>query len=406
MKPVNISLVGVTGFARSHQGSIERLEQEGMARLVSVVDIYPDEHPDQLADYQSRGITVYTSFDEMLENEQGRTELVALPVAIPAHGELSTAAMRAGYHVVLEKPPAPTVQEVDEMMAAEQATGRFCAVGFQSQSRDSMRQLKHRLVDGRLGDVSEIVTWGCWARDDHYYARNKWAGKLMVGGRYCLDGPTTNAMAHYLNNPLYLASPQWHDTAAPRRVRAEMYSGHRIESEDTTCLACETDAGVMVYYFVTLCAQQRFGPVHRVVGTKGTARWTPADGTTIEYADGSRETIEDTNDDGRDEVFRNACRVVRGKEDTLNCTLAMSRNYVLAMNGAFESCRRPRPVPDDYVTRQAEGGTVKTWIGDIDDIIRRAADERKLFSDLGVPWAEPTDWFSLDGYRRFALDFS
>ena len=118
-----------------------------------------------------------------------------------------------------------------------------------------------------------------------------------------------------------------------------------------------------------------------------------------------RETFSDKGDDGRHEVFRNMCRFIRGVDAEINCTLEMTRPYVLAMNGAFESCGRPRRIPPEYVTRLTEAGAAKTWIHDIGRIIERAASERKLFSELGIPWATPTQWFDVRGYTRFDLQF-
>ena len=56
-----------------------------------------------------------------------------------------------------------------------------------------------------------------------------------------------NALAHYLNNMLYIAGPNMDSSAELRFVRAELYRARPfIESDDTSCLEAETTSGVKI----------------------------------------------------------------------------------------------------------------------------------------------------------------
>ena len=132
------------------------------------------------------------------------------------------------------------------MEEALRRTGRFCAIGFQSQSQQTVLGLKRDICAGRLGRLRDVVVTGLWRRDEHYYQRNRWAGRLMVDGSYILDGTINNPLAHYLFNGLFFARPEPARVALPLSVRAELYHGHDIESEDTSCLEIECDSGVKV----------------------------------------------------------------------------------------------------------------------------------------------------------------
>jgi len=105
-----------------------------------------------------------------------------------------------------------------------------------------------------------------------------------------------------------------------------------------------------------------------------------------------------------DEMFRNAIRVFTGEDQHLNCSLEMTRSYVLAINGAYESNGLPRGIPAEYITRRDEDDSMATYIRDIDEIILRGWREHKLFSDLGLPWATPSEWFPLEGYQHFDME--
>lgn len=403
--PVRMCLVGVSNFAKNHAASIRVMEDEGLAELVCVVIRSPDKYAEAVSDYRARGVTVYTSYEEMLAEEKGNTELVALPIAIPDHADLSIAAMDAGYDVLCEKPPAATIEQLDAMIEAEERTGRFCCIGFQNQSKNTVRALKQAVCDGRLGDITHIEVMATWIRLETYYERNDWAGTLVFNGKYCLDGPTNNALAHYLFNALYWASPQWLDAAQPARVRGEIYHAHPIESDDCSAVKVETVGGTEITYVTTLAAWESIGPLSKLQGTKGRAQWSSGGPTVMQFDDGTTETVEPDKQAEHDEVFRNTIRYLRGVDAELNCPVAMTRPFVVAMNGAFEANGRPQAIPPEHVTREPREGTIFTAINGITEIVRRGYEERKTYSELGVPWARETPWVDTRDYREFKPGF-
>ncbi|MBI3971229.1 MAG: Gfo/Idh/MocA family oxidoreductase [Chloroflexi bacterium] len=75
----------------------------------------------------------YASHSEMLERERLDAVFVVTNYderGHPRYPHIAIDAMRAGAHVWIEKPPAATVQEVQEMLTAERETGRFVQVGY------------------------------------------------------------------------------------------------------------------------------------------------------------------------------------------------------------------------------------------------------------------------------------
>lgn len=401
--PVRICLVGTNNFAGSHLGSIRRLEEEGVARLTCAVIRRPDVYAAALADYQARGVKVYHCYEEMLQAEQGQVELVALPTAIPDHFDTTRQALEAGYNVLLEKPPVPVIQQMDALLETQQRTGRWCAVGFQNQSKCTVRALKKALGEGKLGTVQRINVMIEWIRDDAYYARNGWAGQIMYEGRYCLDGPTCNAVAHYLFNALYWAHPGWGQAAQPRRVRGELYHAHPIPSDDTSAVLVETDTGVDITYLATLAGFNTRGPLSRIIGDRGVCDWQMSGDAVIRYADGSEEVLADTGAREHDEVFRNACRYLRGVESELNCPLELTRPYVLALNGLWESARGPVDLAPEFVTREPRGESIFTGLNDIGQWLDRGYESGQSYSDLGAPWAVATPWVAMAGYNEFTV---
>ncbi|MCS7119922.1 MAG: Gfo/Idh/MocA family oxidoreductase [Nitrososphaerota archaeon] len=403
MEPVTVAIVGVGGYGAVHVRAARALEGEGLIRISAVVIRSPEKYPREVADFRGKGVTVYNNFEDLLVGEKGRTEIIALPTAIHQHRDMTIMALEAGFNVLVEKPPAVTIQDLDAMIAAEKRSGRFCAVGFQFQSKTIVRRLKTLICEDGLGEIVSVSAKGKWKRLDSYYTRNTWAGKLMCDGEYVLDGSISNPLAHYLMNSLYLASREWGRAADPIKVRAELYRGHRIEGEDTACLEVEVSGGARIYFYTTLCNPVQSSPAHRIVGTKGVAEWTVGGDAQIIYSDGRRELIREDGKDERVEMFRNIARYVRGLDKEINCPLEMTRPFVLAVNGAYESARMIKDIPDRFLIKREESGSISTTIIGIEEIIDKAYESQQMYSDMGVEWAYRTDYFPLKGYRMFNL---
>lgn len=405
-KIVRFGLVGIGGYGDAYVRAIREIEKEGLGTFGAAVIRTRGKYPDAEADMVKRGIPICTSLTEMLKTAKGSFDIAAIPTGIECHRDQMIEAVEAGFNVVLEKPSTATVQDLDAMEAALLRTGKWCQIGFQSQSNSTIRELKREICNGRIGRVREVIVKGFWMRDDHYYTRNAWAGKLRNGPTYILDGTINNPMAHYLFNALYFASTEPERAAMPVSVRAELYHAHDIESEDTSCLEVNCDNGARVFFYGTLAATATTPITIEIIGEKGRATWdlTPAGKVFID----GKEVWQHSKPiiDGKYELFRNAIRVFRGQEKMLYCPLSMTRAHVLAVDGAFLSMGKTAAIPASALAiadRATPKPHVETVVKGIEDIVARAAKERKLFSDVGVPWAVKTKTVDVSGMKRFDL---
>ena len=204
---------------------------------------------------------------------------------------------------------------------------------------------------------------------------------------------------------LYLASPRRRTLATPAAVRAELYAGHPITSEDTAAVEILTREGPRCFFLATLCADEHFNPEVVVHGSEGVAFHSPGR-VSLRYNDGRIE--EPALDDSQLDVakFENFIAAAEANDPSLlRCSLEMCRAHTLTVNGAFESARTVRRIPSEFLRIQGEGPSTKTIIDGIDAAIPQAASEGALFSDLELPWADRTGVFDLTGYDRFPLQF-
>lgn len=403
MAKVRYAIVGVRNFAGSHYKRVRQAEAQGEIELVAIVVTDQKKNAARVAELKAEGLTIYDSYEVFLAEAKDSVDVVCLPISIGTHGELAAKAMQAGYDVILEKPPVSTVDELDWLCEVQKETGRFCSVGFQFMHSSTIHQLKRMLLDGSLGKLEYITTRGYWPRLDSYYNRNPWAGRVIHRGRVVLDGPVTNALAHYLQNMTFLAGTEFAKDATLKTVRAELYRGHKsIQSDDTTCMELITKEGVGIYFYVTHRSDINYGPVMEIHTDQALITWTNDEKCTIKFKNGEEKTLDNEGIDPYLQVFNVPAQVKLGKLDGLYSTFENTRSFVVAVNGMYLSSEQIREIPAKYITESKNGkGDVKTECADIVKFMDQACAQRKLLSDIGVEWAVPTKAVNVENLTDF-----
>ncbi|TWR28665.1 oxidoreductase [Mucilaginibacter achroorhodeus] len=101
------------------------------------------------------GITEYNSIDELLNDDE--VELVIVNTPSNLHFEHAMMAMKAGKHVLLEKPAAATSEEVKTLFATARELDRHLMV-YQNRRYDSgFLSTKEVIESGRLGQLIEVT---------------------------------------------------------------------------------------------------------------------------------------------------------------------------------------------------------------------------------------------------------
>jgi predicted dehydrogenase len=129
------------------------------------------------------------SYEAFLARDDVDAVYVSLPNAL--HHRWTIAALRAGKHVLCEKPFSVTVTEAEEMFAAAEAAGRVVMEGFMYRSHPQTLAVQQAVADGVVGDVRQVRTSFCYrtskvagnVRFDPALA----GGALMDVGCYCLS---------------------------------------------------------------------------------------------------------------------------------------------------------------------------------------------------------------------------
>ena len=181
------AIVGTGAVANLHARAVEAHPH---ARLVAVVD-QSREKAEEFAARWGEPV-VYDTLDELLRAEYVDVVLICTPPG--AHREQALAVAAAGAHVVVEKPPAASLDELDEMRAAAEQANRQLAVVFQQRTGTAAAHVRRLLQSGELGRPLIAVCQTLWYRDEEYFAvpwRGKWetegGGTTLGHGIHQLD---------------------------------------------------------------------------------------------------------------------------------------------------------------------------------------------------------------------------
>ncbi len=166
--------VGIAGLGRSgwniHGAVLEELP--GQYRVAAVAD---NDH-DRLAEATGKfGCRTYSSYEDLLD-DQG-VELVVVATPNKLHAPHSIAAMKAGKHVVCEKPMATSVSEADSMMETARTTGRTLAIFQNYRYRPNFVKMKEIIGSGKLGRIVMIrMAMHCFRRRWDWQTLKEYAG--------------------------------------------------------------------------------------------------------------------------------------------------------------------------------------------------------------------------------------
>lgn len=226
-RPLRFAVVGL-GMGQAHCHDIR--DARG-AELVAVCDLVPERVEAMVKAYGCRGTTRY-------EDILAAPDVDVVNIATPSgmHAEHTIAALRAGKHVICEKPPDVTVAKVDAMIAAQRETGKKLMIIFQSRFEPLYRRLWQTIRDGRLGRLIGVHATVHWYREQSYFTcPGMWKGTWALDG----GGSLANQGVHTVDLIQWLCGPV-----------VEVYGkygvfAHDIEAEDKAAAVLEFANGAL-----------------------------------------------------------------------------------------------------------------------------------------------------------------
>ena len=174
--PVRFVICGVGHIGRRHAALVNRHAE---AQLVALIDVREELRPALAAEFP--GVPFFASLDDYLAHGPAADVLtVATPNGL--HAPQAVAGLRAGLHVVIEKPIALHKADAETIVHTALQTGRLVFGVMQNRYSPPAAWLKQVYDAGRLGDIYLVQLTCFWNRDGRYYRPGGWKGTPDLDG--------------------------------------------------------------------------------------------------------------------------------------------------------------------------------------------------------------------------------
>ena len=272
---LHFAVIGCGRIAQRHAEHIA-----GRGRLVAVCDIVPEKADALAKQYQAKA---YYSIDEMLMAEK-ELEVVAICTPNGLHAEHSVKALKAGAHVLCEKPMALTARDCREMIRAAEQAGKRLLIVKQNRFNPPVAAVKKVIDEGRLGKIYSVHLSCTWNRTEDYY-KDSWKGTLKLDG-----GTLFTQFSHFIDLLGWMIG----DIKKAAARMANFAHQDSIEFEDTGVVLVEFCDGALgtIHYTVNSHEKNMEGSL-MIIAEKGTVKIGGEYLNELEYQNIEGYTIED-----------------------------------------------------------------------------------------------------------------
>ena len=162
MKEIKVAIIGFGGIARAHYAGYEVLKKENAPiRLVALCDVNPEQFTKKVSINIATGdgtidksLHTYTSVDELIANEDFDMADICLPTFL--HKEYAIKLMKAGKHVLSEKPMALSAEQCEEMLKVAKESGKRFMIGQCLRFNSAYGYLKNCVDSGCFGKAKHV----------------------------------------------------------------------------------------------------------------------------------------------------------------------------------------------------------------------------------------------------------
>ncbi|MFB7800800.1 Gfo/Idh/MocA family protein [Isoptericola sp. NPDC056134] len=235
---MKVTILGAGAIAGAHVEAVRALAAHGGPGGVEVTHVV-DVDADRAAAFAAAHLVPHHSTDLQALLDAGEVDVVHICTPPSVHLQAAVAALRAGAHVVVEKPAVLSLAEADALAAAERQAidaglpGRFTQI-VQHRFGAGIQRLRRLLDDGTLGAAYVAQCDTLWFRTPDYFAV-PWRGRFDTEG----GGTTMGHGIHQFDLLLAVLGP-WTEV----RAMAGRLARH-TDTEDVSTALVRFASGTM-----------------------------------------------------------------------------------------------------------------------------------------------------------------
>jgi len=250
-RPLGIAFVGAGIVAEMHGRGIA---ENANATFVGAYD----PNPERAASItQKFGGRTFSSLHQLLVDSSVDAVHVLTPTS--HHVDTAVACLRAGKHVLVEKPVANTREELRILQEESIRSGRVCMPGHNYIYVASLKRAKRLLNSGNLGQIASL-----WILYNIFHQEE-------VAAIY--GGVLRAVCMHHAYSLLYLLGRPNRVSCMTARVHYE-----RLECEDQAMITCEMQSGALANLWCSFAANDPTNDpwtvTYKILGTKGAVNFS------------------------------------------------------------------------------------------------------------------------------------
>lgn len=175
MNSVKFVIAGLGAIGKRHAYMVLGTPNAELAALIE-----PD--AEKLKGYEElKSVPLFTSIDQFLKADI-KADVVNICTPNGLHAPLAIKALKAKYHVVIEKPMGLSKTECEDVVFTSLQEGRQVFVVKQNRYSPPSKWMKEVVSGNIVGEVLMVQINCYWNRDDRYYKPGDWKGTLKLDG--------------------------------------------------------------------------------------------------------------------------------------------------------------------------------------------------------------------------------
>ena len=267
MRKLDLAMVGC-GESANDFATVSKLTPQ--VKIIAACDL----NEDRVREYARRNRipAIFTDYSELLAMQN--LDAVCLATPHNLHYDMILAAAKTKVHVLTEKPPTRTYEELIKLLP--QIQNVKVGVNFQYRYDRGCYALARAIQEGKLGDIDSGRINVPWHRTKSYFENAAWHKTFDSAG----GGSLITQASHFLDLALWAL----HDTPASA-MGSTQTKAFDVEVDTLTHAIVETQKGTLISITTSMLASSEQPVTIEIYGRRGTAFYTDKPFPKIRFKD-------------------------------------------------------------------------------------------------------------------------
>ena len=324
--PLRVAVLGCGAWGRQHVRNLLTLPGVDVLALVDDNHAAAARLRDEELVPKGKPCSLFHTLDEQLRLAPVDAVVIATPHHL--HYPQTRTALKAGVHVLVEKPMATSTRHATELIELSRRVRRVLAIAFQGACTSELAYVRQLVERGALGEISTIDAFLSqpWVEA----CRGTWRLRRSESG----GGILHDAASHLLHAILWLTELKPVEVFAVVDCRGQ-------EVDVVSTILIRFDNGALATLLIDGDARP-FGESIRIMGSRGTVVTTPRGGE-LQHYEGSRLLKYPPVANLNMTVESNFVDAVRGRAEVVS-PARWGLAFCRLMDAIYASARTRRPV--------------------------------------------------------------